>query len=355
MRKWKVAILFGGWSEEHDISVKSAIRLAKSLDGRKYEGIFIGITREGIWKLCPYPCKDWESRSVGEVFLSPSRGMQGLLQIKGDKFQRIGVDVFFPMLHGRGGEDGCIQGLLALSGIPYVGCDVQSSAVCMDKALTYILAANAGVPVPEHWTGTGERLPAGAGNLPYPVFVKPARSGSSFGVTKADTPDELLAAIKLAKAYDNKILIERAVSGVEVGCAVMGSGDSLITGEADQITLKHGFFRIHQETNPEQGSQNYEISVPANITDEQAANVKQTAKTVYTALGCKGLARVDMFLCPNGQVVLNEVNTMPGFTSYSRFPRMMEAAGWKLPQVIDWLIDSALKEANHEAGICFPG
>lgn len=340
MRKQKVAVLFGGCSEEHDVSVKSAIQLAGGLDERRYTGIFIGITRNGIWKRCPYPCQDWESITTGEIFLSPSRGEKGLIQVKGNTFERIDVDVVFPMLHGKGGEDGCIQGLLALSGIPYVGCGVQSSAVCMDKSLTYLLAADAGVAVPEHWVVTGEDLPE---NLVYPVFVKPARSGSSFGVSKVETPDSLPGAMELARAYDDKILIERAVPGTEVGCAVMGSGGNLITGEADQIRLKHGFFRIHQETAPEQGSQNAEITVPADITDIQAETVKRTAKAVYTALGCRGLARVDLFLRPDGQAVLNEVNTMPGFTCYSRFPRMMAAAGWKLPQLLDRLIASALE------------
>ncbi len=333
-----VAVLFGGPSEEHDISVKSAVQLAKCLDTAKYIPIYIGITREGVWKRCPYPSKNWEHTAEAEVFLSPSREIHGFIQLQGDTFQHFSVDAVFPMLHGKGGEDGCIQGLLALSGVPFVGCGVASSALCMDKALTYLIAARAGISVPEHRVLNGETAPE---ELTYPVFVKPARSGSSFGVTKVASPEELPPAIALAKQYDRKVLIEKAVTGIEVGCAVLGSGETLFTGEVDEITLTRGFFRIHQEAAPEQGSENASITVPAQLPAPQIQSVKQTAMAVYRALGCRGLARVDMFLCPDGRVVLNEVNTMPGFTSYSRFPRMMEAAGWTRTQVVDRLIQWA--------------
>jgi len=343
MNKRRIAVLFGGCSEEHDISVKSAIRLASCLDPQKYIPIFIGITKSGVWKRCGYPCKNWVETAAEEVFLSPSRGSKGLIQISGNRFQAVEVDAVFPMLHGKGGEDGCIQGLLELSDIPYVGCGVAASALCMDKALTYLFAARAGVSVPDHWILHDGHLPDEL-DLPYPVFVKPARSGSSFGVTKIFSPEELMSAIALAKSFDRKVLIERAVTGTEVGCAVLDTGKSLSTGEVDQITLHRGFFRIHQETAPEQGSENASITVPADISPAQAQAVKQTAMTVFRALGCRGLARVDMFLCPDGHIVLNEVNSMPGFTSYSRFPRMMEASGWTLSQVVDRLIEDALQE-----------
>lgn len=343
MNKQRIAVLFGGCSEEHDISIKSAARLASCLDPEKYIPIFIGITKNGIWKRCAWPCKEWEKDAQEEVFLSPSRGMRGLIQISGNRFQKIAVDVIFPMLHGKSGEDGCTQGLLELSGIPYVGCGVAASALCMDKALTYLVASRVGISVPEHWILHGERIPEGL-QLTFPVFVKPARSGSSFGVTKVTSPEDLPSAISLARSYDRKVLIERAITGIEVGFAVLGSGERLTVGDVDEITLTRGFFRIHQEATPEQGSENSCITVPAAISPEQAQAVKQTAIAVFRALGCKGLARVDLFLCPDGHIVLNKVNTMPGFTSYSRFPRMMEAAGWTLPQVVDRLIEDALQE-----------
>jgi D-alanine--(R)-lactate ligase len=249
----------------------------------------------------------------------------------------------FPVLHGRTGEDGSIQGLLELSGIPYVGCDIQSSAICMDKSLAYIIAKNAGLDTPEFQVIGRDDRPA-TDALSYPVFVKPARSGSSFGVKKVEAGDELYEAIKLAGRYDSKILIEQAVSGCEVGCALLGKGSGLIAGEVDRIRLRHGIFRIHQEAVPERGSENALITVPADLPPEERERIREEAKKIYRALGCGGLARVDMFLQDNGRIVLNEVNTLPGFTSYSRYPRMMAAAGLPLPALIDRLISLTLEE-----------
>jgi len=181
-----------------------------------------------------------------------------------------------------------------------------------------------------------------AGDLKYPLFVKPARSGSSFGVSKVCEPASLPSAVRAALAYDDKVLLEEAVVGSEVGCAVMGNGSNLSTGALDQIELSGGFFHIHQEEKPEQGSENATFHVPAPISEEMRALAVETAKTVYHALGCRGLARVDLFLTPDDQVVLNEVNTMPGFTSYSRYPRMMAGAGILMGEVIDRLIALAL-------------
>jgi len=229
-----------------------------------------------------------------------------------------------------------------LSGIPYVGCDVGSSAICMDKSLAYLVVKAAGIATPEFWI-VNENDKRAADKFTYPVFVKPARSGSSFGVKKVSGADELDAAIELARQYDSKILIEQAISGCEVGCAVMGNGSDLIVGEVDQIRLMHGFFRIHQETAPEKGSENAVITVPADLPVEERERIQETAKTIYNALGCRGLARVDIFLQEDGRIVLNEVNTLPGFTSYSRYPRMMAAAGITLPELIERLIALALE------------
>jgi len=176
----------------------------------------------------------------------------------------------------------------------------------------------------------------------YPVFVKPARSGSSFGVTRVDRADELDAAIAAAREYDDKVVIEQAIAGSEVGCAVLGNGADLVVGEVDQITLLHGIFRVHQESEPEQGSENAVVTVPANLPAEKRDEIRETAKTVYVTLGCEGLARVDMFLQEDGRIVLNEVNTLPGFTSYSRYPRMMAAAGLGRSDLIDRLISLAM-------------
>jgi D-alanine--(R)-lactate ligase len=249
------------------------------------------------------------------------------------------------VLHGQLGEDGAVQGLLELAGIPYVGCDVQASVVCIDKSLTYTVVQAAGIRTPDLKIVQGDEA-VDADELTYPVFVKPARSGSSFGVSKVTGPDELAAALADARQYDSKILIEGAVVGREVGCAVLGNDPDLFTGEVDRVDLSHGFFRIHQEKSPETGSENSTFIVPADITDEERTLVQETAKAIYRALGCKGLARVDTFLTDDGQVILNEVNTLPGLTSYSRYPRMMAAAGLPLSEVIDRLVPLALQGAR---------
>jgi len=369
--KIRVAILFGGCSEEHGVSVKSASEIAANIDCEKYEPIYIGITKSGIWKMCEKPCAEWESGDCRRAVLSPDRKTRGVLAYGKRGYEILPVDAVFPVLHGRFGEDGAIQGLLELSGVPYVGCDIQSSALCMDKSLAYLAAQNAGIATPEFWIadandglavdciaaeaaqsshGICQRF-AGANRVrsveerfAYPVFVKPARSGSSFGVKKVSGADELPAAIESARQYDSKVLIEQAVSGCEVGCAVMGNDYSaLIVGEVDQIRLTHGFFHIHQEAEPEKGSENAAITVPADLPARERERIRETAKIIYKALGCRGLARVDMFLQEDGRIVLNEVNTMPGFTSYSRYPRMMAAAGIALPELIDRLIGLALE------------
>lgn len=324
MSRLKIGILFGGLSEEHPVSVKSAQAVAPCLDPNRYDVTWIGITRDGGWVQCDGPAAGWEG---GTPFsLSPDR-------------RTAALDVVLPLLHGRFGEDGAVQGVLELAGVPYVGCDVASSALCMDKALTYLVAASAGVATPRHWTvRPGDRLPE---DLPFPVFVKPARSGSSYGVSKVTSPHDLAAAVALARQFDAKVLLEEAVVGSEIGCAVLGD-DVLLTGEPDRIALSGGFFRIHQEDAPEQGSENSTPIVPADIAPEARELVQETAKRLYRALGCRGLARVDLFLLDDGSVVLNEVNTMPGLTSYSRYPRMMAAAGLSLGEVVDRLVDLAV-------------
>jgi D-alanine---(R)-lactate ligase len=341
MDRLKVGIIFGGSSEEHPVSVKSARQVAKNLDTRKYEPFWIGITESGAWKLCDGPDADWENGGGRPAVLSPDPGTRGLLVLEQGKYETISLDVVLPVLHGKLGEDGAVQGLLELSGIPYAGCDVQSSALCMDKSLTYIVVRNAGIATPDFQVVTADADIDPRG-LAYPVFVKPARSGSSFGVSKVAGEEELPGAVAAARQYDAKVLIEEAVAGSEIGCAILGNDADLIAGELDRVALSHGFFKIHQESNPESGSENSTFIVPADIPAESRSFVQETAKTVYRALGCRGLSRVDMFLKEDGTVVLNEVNTLPGLTSYSRYPRMMAAAGLPLGEVIDRIVSLAL-------------
>lgn len=216
--------------------------------------------------------------------------MHGLLILEQGRYETIRLDVVLPVLHGRLGEDGAIQGLLEISGIPYVGCDVQSSALCMDKSLAYLVAGSAGIATPKFWTVAADES-VDPDLLTYPVFVKPARSGSSFGVSEVSRKEELLSAVESAGQYDAKVLIEEAVVGSEIGCAVLGNDRDLVVGEVDRIALSHGFFRIHQESAPESGSENSTPIVPADIPAESRSLVQETAKAVYRALGCRGSHR----------------------------------------------------------------
>jgi D-alanine--(R)-lactate ligase len=346
MNKLKVAILFGGHAEEHPVSVKSAQQVAKHLDLEKYEPLWIGITKDGAWMLCDGPDADWDNGNCHPAVLSPDRNVHGLLVLEDGQYKTIRVDVVLPVLHGRLGEGGAMQGLMELSGIPYVGCDVQSSALCMDKSLAYTVVKNAGIATPNFWVIAADD-DVDPDQFTYPIFVKPARSGSSFGVNKVSRKEGLSDAVKAARQYDSKVLIEEAIVGSEVGCAVLGNGQGLTVGEVDQIRLSHGFFKIHQEDDPESGSENSSIIVPADISAEIRLKVQQTAKAIYSALGCGGLARVDTFLLEDETVMLNEVNTLPGLTSYSRYPRMMEAAGIPFVEMIDRIISLALSNSSH--------
>src|SRR4051794_18293137 len=222
VRRPRVAILFGGCSEEHDVSVKSAMEVAASIDTHKYEPIYIGITKSGVWKLCERPYPAWEGGAGRRAVISPDRETHGLLVGADGECRAVHIDAVFPVLHGTSGEDGAVQGLLELSGIPYVGCDIQSSALCMDKSLAYTVVRSAGIPTPAFSVLFDSEVPP-ASEISYPVFVKPARSGSSFGVTKVERADDLDAAVQAARRYDRKVLIEQAIIGSEVGCAVLGN------------------------------------------------------------------------------------------------------------------------------------
>lgn len=301
MYKINVAVLFGGCSEEHTVSIKSAMEFAANIDTEKYQPFYIGITKSGVWKLCEKPCLDWERYAKYPVVFSPGRNTHGFLIQKKDGYETQSVDVVFPMIHGKFGEDGSIQGLLELSGIPYVGCDIQSSVICMDKSLAYAVVKNAGIEAPDFQIIQDDDSPE-TEKFSFPLFVKPARSGSSFGVNKVEKAEDLCAAINEAKQYDRKVLIEQAVSGSEVGCAVLGNSTDLIVGEVDQISLKHGFFKIHQEAQPEKGSENATIKVPADLPAKVREQIQETAEKIYQTLGCRGLAVLTCFCGRTGRL-----------------------------------------------------
>lgn len=359
MSQLKVAVIFGGVSQEHDISCKSAANIISHMDRETYEVIMIGITKEGSWLRYHGPAELIpEDKWINDMWckpvaLVPNRDIHGIISLDGEATVEK-IDVIFPALHGKYGEDGCIQGLFELAGIPYVGCKVPASVLCMDKDVAHRTVKQAGVCVTDSVVlydfENIEAKRASIERMSYPLFVKPASLGSSFGVTMVNYADELDQAIEEAFAYDHKIIVEQGVAGYEVGCSILGNGETLQLGDIDKIDLTHGFFRIHQEKDPEKRSENSSIEVPADCGLQLTVKIKETAKKIYKALGCSGLARVDMFVTPYEKVLFNEVNSMPGFTSYSRYPRMMKSAGISMKEVIDQSIVLALEPENNRIG-----
>lgn len=338
-----ILVLFGGCSTEYEVSLQSAHGVLQALDRSRFTPLTVGITREGRWLRYPgglshLETGDWQAQpDCVPCTLSLDRGDRRLLWLDGSG-RSEGFDAAFPILHGKNGEDGTVQGLLGLVGAPIIGCGALSSALCMDKDRAHKLAALAGVRVPRsRLFRRGAVLPQmarAAEELGYPLFVKPVRAGSSFGVSKVNTPDQLPAAVWSAFAHDREILLEEAVPGFEVGCAVLGS-DELTVGAVDEIQLSQGFFDYTEKYNLITSR----IHCPARISPEKAAEIQETAKTVYRALDCRVFARVDLFLTPWGEIVFNEVNTIPGFTAHSRYPGMMKAAGWDFGDLVSRLIE----------------
>ncbi len=347
MTKTKVAVLFGGCSSEHEVSLQSAAAVIAALPREYYEVLPVGITRDGRWFFyegTPDQIANgaWlDNGRCTPAFLSPNREMQGLYLLRDGGLSAEPVDVVFPVLHGKYGEDGAIQGLLELAGIPYAGCGVATSALCMDKDLSKRIAASVGVSSPKSLAFTREtglaEIVSRAQSLGFPLFVKPACSGSSIGITKAADIHSLVEGINQAFLHDRKILIEQSVPGWEVGCAVLGNEDPLL-GETDQIRLLDHLYDYDEKYTPSR----YSIMLPAQIETGVRRRIEFTARTLYQAFGCEGFARVDLFLTEQGEILFNEINTIPGFTLASRYPHMLEAAGFSLAQVLDRIIRLAL-------------
>lgn len=345
MQKKAVAVIFGGHSSEHEVSLQSAAAVLRSLNPGKYDIKAIGITKEGDWYhyTGSYDRIEDGSWLEGEdervpVVISQSRKEQGFFELLPNEYRFVKIDLAFPVLHGKNGEDGTVQGMFELAGIPAIGCGSLASALCMDKERAHRLAEAAGISVPRsvsfnHFTQQSA-LQKLREQLTYPVFVKPVRAGSSFGITKLYEEAGLEAAIQYAYQYDDMVIIEEAIEGFEVGCAVLGI-DELMTGRVDEIELSSGFFDFTEKYTLKTSK----IHMPARITAETEKRIQETAKDIYRCLGCSGFARVDMFLTPEEKIVFNEVNTIPGFTSHSRYPNMMKGIGLSFPEMLDKLMD----------------
>ena len=338
----RILIFFGGCSTEYGVSLQSAHAVLTHLDRSRFEPLMVGITQSGSWLYYTgapdnIPADRWQGSECVPCTLALSRGVTHLLLLDGSDMQ-LPFDAAFPVLHGKNGEDGTLQGMLELAGIPVIGCGTLSSALCMDKDRAHKLAALAGVKVPRSAVfrrGAGmDEIKAAAAKLGYPLFVKPVRAGSSFGITRVTGPEGLPGAAAAAFANDRELLLEEAIPGFEGGCAVLGT-DELTVGAVDEIELSQGFFDFEEKYTLKTST----IHCPARIPPQKAAEIQAAAKTIYQALDCKDFARVDLFLTPEGEIVFNEVNTIPGFTAHSRYPNMMKAAGLDFTTLITCIIE----------------
>lgn len=352
MKKLSVCILFGGVSSEHEVSLRSAESVLNHLDREKYHIFPVGITKEGDWILfggkdySMLPAGTWQSCPENRrAAISPVHG-QGLLSFENDCVVRERIDVVFPVMHGENCEDGAIQGLLQIAGIACVGPNVAASAACMDKTMTKLVAAQAGVRQADWQLVTRDgfsrdraaTLTRIEDAFAYPVFVKPAGTGSSVGVSKAKDRAALDQAIEAALKYDKKVLVEEYICGQEVEVAVLGN-DNPFASVCGEIDSGADFYDYEAKYISDSAS----LYIPARIAEQTAEQVRELAVRVYTAMGCRGLSRVDFFVTPDGGVVFNEINTLPGFTSISMYPKLFEASGITYSELLDDLIALALE------------
>ncbi|MEV4950614.1 D-alanine--D-alanine ligase family protein [Paenarthrobacter nitroguajacolicus] len=358
----RVAILFGGRSSEHAVSCVTAAGVMGAIDKNKYEVIPIGIAKSGQWVLASGDTRDWSLTSAALPEVAPSGRTVTLAEVGGEHQlivtepnavpQELGsVDVVFPLLHGPWGEDGTIQGLLELSDTRYVGAGVLASAVGMDKHFMKVVFESAGLSVGPYvavtdreWTTDAEAVRKRVDKLGYPVFVKPARAGSSMGISKVDSMEGLDAAIEEARRHDLKLVIEAGIVGREIECAVLqGRGTDAprtsMPGEIAVATGEHQFYDFAAKY-VEDGAA--ALSCPADMPDEAIARVRELAAVAFDAVGAEGLSRVDFFYTPAGELIINEINTMPGFTPKSMYPQMWAASGLAYGDLIDELIHLAL-------------
>ena len=360
-RKPRVAVLFGGRSSEHAISCLTAGSVLQAIDPDEYDVVPVGITRDGRWVLVDddpvglaiidgrLPSVD---RLADEVVIS---GQELVVSHPGEPPRSLGsIDVVLPLLHGPYGEDGTLQGLLEMADVRYVGSGVLSSALAMDKHYMKLVLAAQGLPIcryvvvqPHEWKKDPAAVVDAIAALHWPVFVKPARGGSSIGISKVSGPDVLASAIEKARDHDPKVLVEECVVGREIECGVLESSDGAwpdVSEPAEiRVAAAREFYDFEAKYLPEE---NTTLDVPADLPSGVVSTVRRLAARAFVALGCEGLARVDFFLRPDGSVLVNEVNTMPGFTPQSMFPRMWAANGMTYAELISRLLRTALARAT---------
>ncbi len=354
-KKLRVAILFGGKSAEHEISLLSAKNIAEAIDQRKYQVVLIGIDKKGVWTLnrtLPSGKSILPSLPSGKtsksLALVPGREVKQL--VSHSNFQPPGpIDVVFPVLHGPFGEDGTVQGLLKLANVPFVGASVLGSAVGMDKDVMKRLLRDAGIPsvkflVLDRSSSGGIKFEKVKQYLNLPAFVKPANLGSSVGINKVKNRKQFESAVKEAFKFDNKILVEESIQGREIECSVLGN-DQPIASVPGEIITHHDFYSYEAKYQNEKGAV---LEIPAKLPVATVHKIQDLAIKTFKVLCCEGMARVDFFLKNNQEVLVNEINTIPGFTKISMYPKLWEASGISYTKLIDRLIQLALERFKRE-------
>jgi len=356
MTKLRVGIVFGGRSTEHEVSVTSATTILHALDPSRYEPVLIGVGHDGAWHVAETESRLRPEAVIGSAesrtsFVGLRAGLELLRRDDAASALARPLDVVFPIIHGRGGEDGSLQGLLELAAIPYVGCGVLSTALCMDKALAKAVLRDAGVPVVPYreisrhaaQLSTSEFAESVEQAFQYPLFVKPTNTGSSVGVQKVRTRAHLHHAIKEAARYDHDVLVEPGVDAREIECAVLG-GHAPLASVLGEIRYASEFYDYEAKY----ASESTQLLIPADVSAPKAEEMRELALVAFHALKCWGMARVDFFLEKrSGRVLLNELNTLPGFTEGSMYPKLWEASGIALPELVDRLIELALERRRE--------
>lgn len=351
MNKLGVGILFGGKSAEHEVSLQTARNVVDAIDKDKYDITLIGIDKIGKWYLCNNSHFLISENDPSLIKLNTGSNLVSLLPFKSENqlitqtSQNLPhLDVVFPLLHGTFGEDGTIQGLLKLAHIPYVGADVLGSAIAMDKDVTKRLLKEAGIPITNfktvHKNNDIPEFEKIRNVFGLPFFVKPANAGSSIGVSKIRSIDEYEKAVSLAFSYDNKILIEKAVAGREIEFSILGNQNDPIVSLPGEIIVNDDFYSYDAKYINSTGSSS---QIPANIPEDITKKMQEMAIKTYKTLSCEGMARVDMFLTKDAEIFVNEINTIPGFTKISMYPKLWAASGISYAELIDRLIDLAIK------------
>jgi D-alanine-D-alanine ligase len=356
--KKRVGILFGGKSAEHEISLLSAKNVYEAIDRTQFEPVLAGIDKSGRWFLndasrfllnADNPSMISLSTEGSPIALQPEK--HGLLSVESNENRSVPLDVVFPILHGPFGEDGTIQGFLKLADIPFVGPGVLGSAVGMDKDAMKRLLRDAQIPIGKFITlKSHEKIPPFAeveAALGKPVFIKPANMGSSVGISKVRNEGEYALALKDAFLYDRKIIIEEFISGREIECAVLGNEDP-IASVPGEIIPTHDFYSYDAKYLDENGAA---LEIPAKLDKETKKRIQELAVKVFQVLCCEGLSRVDFFLKENGEIIVNEINTMPGFTKVSMYPKLWEASGISYTELITRLIELALSRFEKERSL----